>query len=688
MCDRGDIPLVDKADNVKQGGAEGIVIISQPGNDLISEPYEIPGTMIANADGLKLEAWLTASVGAGTPAQAQLVGASYTHDASGADQIADFSSRGPNDSVYDNVIKPDVAAPGVSILAVVSNPKYTDGTTGGADDPETYDFYDGTSMASPHDTGAGALLLQLHPGWSPAEIKSALMLTAVTQGLTDQCASLDSGDNCVSSSDSPSPQVRGAGRIDVDAASRTGLVLDETAADYKAANPDEGGDLTQINLPSLANNNCVLSCTWTRTVTSAFTNTAAHYTVSVSSGSGSPAVTVSPASFDLDPGASQTLTVTVDVSGLPYGQWAFAQLAIVSTDNGDDGQPIPDMHMPLAVEPQKPEPSMSLSPTSLSLSLFETENTSQNFSIANDGLADLDWAFNTKSGGTQASTVWDQPDSGSGNGLPSGYFTPDAHGVYSADHFVMPVKGTLTKIFASGFAQDGAGPINLTTAIKLDWFIYKDSGGQPAGNPDDGLDDYEWHFSTLPTGAGVDTTDGNITLDLDAAGQSAVSLSAGTYWLIVSPTFNAEISDPDGAAWYWLEGKSADGQSDGMMIDPTNAFGDGTTWQTLGDSLAFTLTGTLDCSKGKLAGLSFSEQSGTIKAGATQTVTATFDAAAVKAGSYAATLCVAGNDPVHPLLTLPVAVTVTTVPKSSGGGLGLLGLLALGLLAWQRRRLR
>ena len=142
-------------------------------------------------------------------------------------------------------------------------------------------------MASPHDAASAGLLMALHPGWTPAEIRSALMLTAVTTangvspGLTDQCASLDSGENCVAGNSLPSPQVRGAGRIDVEAANATGLLLDENGTDYANANPDKGGDLTTLNLPGLANSDCVTTCSWTRTFTSAFTAAGDTYNVSV-----------------------------------------------------------------------------------------------------------------------------------------------------------------------------------------------------------------------------------------------------------------------------------------------------------------------------------------------------------------------------------------------------------------------
>ena len=74
--------------------------------------------------------------------------------------IADFSGGGPNG--IDLGFKPDVSAPGVNIYSSV---------------PSGWDTFSGTSMASPHVAGAAALLLQRHPGWTPAQVKSALALT-------------------------------------------------------------------------------------------------------------------------------------------------------------------------------------------------------------------------------------------------------------------------------------------------------------------------------------------------------------------------------------------------------------------------------------------------------------------------------------------------------------------------------
>jgi subtilisin family serine protease len=73
---------------------------------------------------------------------------------------ADFSSVGP--TTMSLRLKPDVAAPGVAITSAV---------------PGGWASVSGTSMASPHVAGAAALLVQRHPAWSPAQVKSALVQT-------------------------------------------------------------------------------------------------------------------------------------------------------------------------------------------------------------------------------------------------------------------------------------------------------------------------------------------------------------------------------------------------------------------------------------------------------------------------------------------------------------------------------
>jgi subtilisin family serine protease len=103
----------------------------------------------------------------GSPANAQgaitVAAASGGHSDSTPDTIAGFSSSGPTPLSLQ--MKPDVTAPGEGILSSVPR---SDGS---------WAVFDGTSMAAPHVAGAAALLRQRHPGWSVAQVKSALETT-------------------------------------------------------------------------------------------------------------------------------------------------------------------------------------------------------------------------------------------------------------------------------------------------------------------------------------------------------------------------------------------------------------------------------------------------------------------------------------------------------------------------------
>ena len=109
-------------------------------------------------------------------------------------------------------------------------------------------------MSSPHVAGAGALLTQARPDWSPAQQQSALMTTARPTVLNHDGTPA-------------TPYAQGSGHIDVGAAAMAGLLFDETVANYLAANPAEGGDPKTLNLPSFADSQCLGTCSWQRTAT-------------------------------------------------------------------------------------------------------------------------------------------------------------------------------------------------------------------------------------------------------------------------------------------------------------------------------------------------------------------------------------------------------------------------------------
>nr|GMD85723.1 subtilisin-like protease SBT3.9 isoform X1 [Ipomoea batatas] len=143
-------------------------------------------------------------------------------------QVALFSSRGPN-SLSPTVLKPDIAAPGVDILASWS-PASSDKSL---DSNKTqlpnlnFKIVSGTSMACPHISAIVALLRAIHPTWSPAAIKSALVTTA---SLTDQY-----GQNAVAEGAPPKqadPFDYGGGHVDANKALDPGLIYDMDRNDY------------------------------------------------------------------------------------------------------------------------------------------------------------------------------------------------------------------------------------------------------------------------------------------------------------------------------------------------------------------------------------------------------------------------------------------------------------------------
>ncbi|XP_028797595.1 cucumisin-like [Neltuma alba] len=90
--------------------------------------------------------------------------------------VVSFSARGPS-PVSPDILKPDLVAPGVEILAGWS-PKGSISRIEGDNRSLQFNIISGTSMSCPHVSGAAAYVKSFHPTWSPSAVQSALMTTA------------------------------------------------------------------------------------------------------------------------------------------------------------------------------------------------------------------------------------------------------------------------------------------------------------------------------------------------------------------------------------------------------------------------------------------------------------------------------------------------------------------------------
>ncbi|KQK20294.1 subtilisin-like protease SBT4.9 isoform X1 [Brachypodium distachyon] len=146
-----------------------------------------------------------------------------------APRVGFFSSRGPN-MITPGILKPDISAPGVDILAAWPESMSVSGSA--VDDRQlSYNIISGTSMACPHVTGAAAYVKSVHPDWSPAAVMSALITTATP----------------MSASSTPEAELAyGAGQVNPLHAPYPGLIYDAGEDDYLGLLCAQGYNVTQI----------------------------------------------------------------------------------------------------------------------------------------------------------------------------------------------------------------------------------------------------------------------------------------------------------------------------------------------------------------------------------------------------------------------------------------------------------
>ncbi|KAK6245931.1 hypothetical protein SCA6_009021 [Theobroma cacao] len=222
VCDRGGSARVQKGVVVKAGGGVGMILSNTDsyGEELVADAHLLPSAAVGQKAGGAIKKYIssnpnpTATIGPGTTKLG----------VQPSPVVAAFSSRGPN-PVTPAILKPDIIAPGVNILAGWTGAV---GPSGLDSDKRHVNFsiISGTSMSCPHVSGLAALLKAAHPEWSPAAIKSALMTTAYT--------TYKSGEKIkdVATGGPATPFDYGAGHADPVAALDPGLVYDANVDDY------------------------------------------------------------------------------------------------------------------------------------------------------------------------------------------------------------------------------------------------------------------------------------------------------------------------------------------------------------------------------------------------------------------------------------------------------------------------
>lgn len=251
VCTRGVYDRVAKSAAVRQAGGVGMVLANpNPGQSLDADFHSVPTVHVDNVAGTAIKAYAGTAGATAEIAIGDTTGGAPTP----VPQVAGFSSRGPAIANASDVIKPDIAAPGVSVLAAVAPP-----SNSGRD----FDLYSGTSMASPHVAGLAALILGVNPDWSPMAVKSAMMTTAYD---------LRKGDG----SPDQNPFNQGAGHVDPTKFFDPGLVVTSGKDEWLSFFEGQGFDLgpgvtpiaaTDLNIPSMAKGQVTSSVSIARTFT-------------------------------------------------------------------------------------------------------------------------------------------------------------------------------------------------------------------------------------------------------------------------------------------------------------------------------------------------------------------------------------------------------------------------------------
>jgi subtilisin family serine protease len=339
LCKRGVTARVDKSFAVHLNGGAGMILYNvDDTSDLVTDSHWVPSVHVRLSDGLAIKNYIDTvkkplaelTGGVKTPTQGSVMAA--------------FSSRGEN-LLSADIIKPDVTAPGVNILAG-NTPTPTVGAPG-----DLFQSISGTSMSSPHVAGLMALLDQAQPEWTPAMVKSALMTTArqdvFKEGGVTPADPFDMGAGHVDPPDMFDPGVvydvgnfAGQGGLYEYAGVACGVGLDLLGA-CELLGQLGFNEVSDFNQASIASGSLAGRQTFVRTVTNV---TGGDLTLTPQFGGlEGLSARVEPDTVTVAPGATASFEVTIERSTAPLNEWTFGSLALIGGGYS--------VHSPIAVRP-------------------------------------------------------------------------------------------------------------------------------------------------------------------------------------------------------------------------------------------------------------------------------------------------------------------------------------------------
>ncbi|XP_031385869.1 subtilisin-like protease SBT3.18 isoform X2 [Punica granatum] len=219
----------DTAIDAVQNASGLALIFAEPLARQIPDVDAVPTVHVDLQQGTRIRNYL--GLAGRRPVSIQIIPGKGVIGKSPAPAVAYFSCRGPS-SLSPDILKPDITAPGVNILAAWPS-NYSS---------KMWNFLSGTSMSCPHVAGVAALIKSIHPDWSPAAIRSALMTTAYME---DTASEVILAGGSTKASD---PFDVGAGHLNPIKAMDPGLVYDMKTRDYIIFLCNMGYTQNQISL--------------------------------------------------------------------------------------------------------------------------------------------------------------------------------------------------------------------------------------------------------------------------------------------------------------------------------------------------------------------------------------------------------------------------------------------------------